>query len=122
MCNFDLLIDRRSYWKQIASGRIPRGSTPAMILLDSIDIGLESSHLNGFHDYQSIEVSLKHLIYFDTFDFTSFSCMNVKFFGWLQPIRQIMLDQHNSDMIITLTSFIAANEYAQRKIPLYLGN
>eukprot|EP01035_Chromulina_nebulosa_P019309 gene19309-25170_t len=48
--NVFLNVIRISYWNQISSGRLPRGSNAAMILLNSIDVGLETSHTPGAAD------------------------------------------------------------------------
>lgn len=104
MRNVFLEVLRKSYRKQIASGRIPRGSKAARILFNSIDIGLETVHTPGLQDWLGIEAALRE---------------DDTWYGGCLP--ESVRENAVAETVICLSSFIAAHEYAQAKIPQYLG-
>jgi hypothetical protein len=48
-------VVRVSYWRQINSGKLPRKSSAALILLNSIDVAMEQVKQPGLHDWDVIE-------------------------------------------------------------------
>ena len=53
--NVYLQYIRTSYQQQINSGRLPRGSNALLVLLGSIEIGLETVHIPGHQDWEAVE-------------------------------------------------------------------
>ena len=47
---------RLNYMKQIKCGRLPRRSRAALILLNSIDVGMATVHTDGLQDWDSVKV------------------------------------------------------------------
>lgn len=56
-----LEVVRVSYWRQINSGKLPRKSSAALILLNSIDVALETTDTPGLQDWDVIEAHHKDL-------------------------------------------------------------
>mmetsp|Transcript_6728 Transcript_6728/g.14764 ORF Transcript_6728/g.14764 Transcript_6728/m.14764 type:complete len:857 (+) Transcript_6728:153-2723(+) len=56
-----LEVVRVSYWRQINSGKLPRKSSAALILLNSIDVALETTDTPGLQDWDVIETSHRAL-------------------------------------------------------------
>lgn len=56
-----LEVVRVSYWRQIESGRLPRKSNAALILLSSVDFALETTNTPGLQDWDYIYDSHEYL-------------------------------------------------------------
>mmetsp|Transcript_2893 Transcript_2893/g.4440 ORF Transcript_2893/g.4440 Transcript_2893/m.4440 type:complete len:1037 (-) Transcript_2893:411-3521(-) len=56
-----LEVVRVSYWRQINSGKLPRKSSAALILLNSIDVALETTDTPGLQDWDVIEAHYRAL-------------------------------------------------------------
>lgn len=56
-----LEVVRISYWKQINSGKLPRNSTTALILLSSVDVALENLDGTGLKDWDEIDDHFNNL-------------------------------------------------------------
>jgi hypothetical protein len=108
---------RRAYLKQINNGRIPRGSSAALTLLHSIDVGLDTCHTPGFQDWDLIRSSFEN-------------SKAARLLACLSSNRRLPLpvilsrafkERLTADMVYVLTSFIEAHKYAQYHMPYYLG-
>ena len=121
-----LEVLRKCYHKHIHQGRLPRGSQAALVLLNSVDIGLQTVHTDGLEDYDAVEQSINSI------DRTSE--IIAKAVCWLQKgghaktcisfISTILLENQlilDSNKILILSSFIDAHIYAQHHISHYLG-
>lgn len=118
--NVFLDVVRRSYLKQISTGRLPRGSNAALLLLSSINFGLESTD-EGLRDWQALLIDLNRIKYFIDL------VRSVLEFSWIQSIYVLKnffiwkIDNYEEDIILLLSSYIEGQEYAQLKLPSYLG-
>lgn len=103
-----LQVVRLSYLQQISSGMLPRGSTAALTLLSSVDYGLETAHTPGLQDFDFLKASLSR-------SYTNLLLERA------QSIFHDVVSARLADEIHALLSFIEAHEFAQVKIPYYLG-
>ena len=119
-----LEVLRKCFHRHIQQGRLPRGSHAALVLLNSIDIGLQTVHTAGLQDWDAVQQSINSI------DRTSQLLANVV--CWLQKwgcgegtfLCTVLLENQSildSNKIYILTSFIDAHTYAQQHIPYYLG-
>ena len=118
---------RKCYLRQIQVGRLPRGSNAALILLNSIDVGLETVHTDGLQDWDAVKISLDaiegNLKLLNKFDLW---ISNILDDVWLDAlaIKKIVQETRSyllSNKVYVLTSFVDAHKYAQVNIPFYLG-
>ena len=132
-----LEVVRSAYWKQMEEGTLWRNSRTAMSLLYSIDVGLDSSHTPGHQDWDALKSSLEKIDFSWVFYLITpidliirqiASCYNYIFpNASLVPTKlaDLVSDfiEWNQDefTIGVLTCFIAAHNYAQLKVPQYLG-
>ncbi len=56
-----LNVVRLNYWRQINSGRLPRKSSAALVLLNSIDVALETTNTPGLQDWDHIAQNRQQL-------------------------------------------------------------
>ena len=63
---------RLNYMKQIKCGRLPRRSRAALILLNSIDVGMATVHTDGLQDWDAVKVKCILLFFFFFFLFFFF--------------------------------------------------
>ena len=134
-----LEVVRVSYWKQISTGKLPRKSFAALTLLGSIDAALEQCKLEEWLlDWQSIVDSNRFLFPQREGGMEAVTPRGItsgrsgigsdsvhgdlgivqgsyNYLHWRQRMR-------DTQVITILLSFIEAHEYAQQKIPYYLGH
>ena len=119
-----LEVLRKCFHRHIHQGRLPRGSQAALVLLNSIDIGLQTVHTDGLQDWDAVQQSINSI------DRTSE--LLARAVCWLQKwgcgegtfLCTVLLENQSildSNKIYILTSFIYAHTYAQQHIPYYLG-
>ena len=156
-----LEVVRVSYWRQINSGKLPRKSSAALILLNSIDVALETTHTPGLQDWDEIETHYRALWSKQT-DSVAESISEAAAHGAhhaipagsehgtvnVQNMRRrsstgsnlgsyqgvyngddkntmiakSLKDYREAQVVYLLTTFIDAHQYAQKRIPYYLGD
>jgi hypothetical protein len=133
--NVFLNVIRKCYWRHIRSGRIPRGSYAAFVLLNSIDVGLDTAHTPDLQDWDAIEPivagSINNTNNADADGIVGPNpvdpvpnetwCLCTCWCWVCKLLQDRWARNRTTNTWYILTSFIAAHKYAQRKIPLYLG-
>jgi NhaP-type Na+/H+ or K+/H+ antiporter len=108
-----LQVVNLSYLRQISEGKLPRGSRAAIALLNSVDVGFDTTHTPGLQDFDHLTRSFRR---------TSLLELSL---SWTRRLLGALLAHverlRETNEILALLSFIEAHEYAQAKIPLYLG-
>jgi hypothetical protein len=115
--NVFLQVVRKYYFNQISTGKLPRGSNAALALLNSIDVGLETCHTPGLQDWDAVKhtnSTYQSIIMSDTLS-------SIMSYLYLESYLVYLRDSHTVDLIHMCLSFIEAHEYAQKKVPYYLG-
>lgn len=157
-----LEVVRVSYWRQINSGKLPRKSSAALILLNSIDVALETTDTPGLQDWD--EIVAHHKALFDNLTKNdpvaaaaahatdhyptdssasaatggasgattprrraSRGSVNMSLQGVYDAdkttlISKALKDYREAQIVYLLTTFIDAHQYAQKRIPYYLGD
>ena len=119
-----LEVLRKCFHRHIHQGRLPRGSQAALVLLNSIDIGLQTVHTDGLQDWDAVQQSINsidrnsELLAQAVCWLQQWGCGEGTFLCTVLLENQSILD---SNKIYILTSFIDAHNYAQQHIPYYLG-
>eukprot|EP01041_Mallomonas_annulata_P003036 gene3036-5952_t len=145
-----LNVVRAVYWKHIEEGKLPRNSASALALLYSIDVGHDTVHTPGLQDWDALQPSLTLSAYMwllyiaNIFDmiiscvymipnlrcshFTSNVPSNATststsgYSGFFHRTLSSLIElRRQENGVYILSSFIEAHEYAQEKIPYYLG-
>lgn len=100
-----------------------RGSRAATALLDSLDVGMDTSHVCGMQDWDHIRLTHASLLWESSW----LSRLEAMLPPWLINISGVLssfriLQFHNSKARFSiLRNFIAAHEICQRDLPRYLG-
>ena len=111
-----LQVVNLSYLRQISEGKLPRGSRAAIALLDSVDVGFDTTHTPGLHDFgHLVRLGLR----------TSFVELLLSWargrHGLFNRLLVHFEHKRETEEILALQSFVEAHQYAQAKIPLCMG-
>ena len=113
-----LEVVRVSYKHQINSGKLPRNASCVLVLLNSVEAALEHVNTPGMFDWTIIEQKYRRYLLTEEEE-------SERGFGMEREARdrfaQQMRDYRDAQVIYLLTSFIEAHNYAQKRIPNYLG-
>jgi len=132
---------RSTYWRHIDEGKLPRNSTAAVNLLYSIDVAEDTVNTPGLQDWDTIDFFLSRdryawiinlctwidflwtsFIFVLTCRFVSHNTRPYNSKGFLETYFLEYFEwQRSENAVYMLASFIEAHEYAQKKIPYYLG-
>lgn len=82
-----LEVVRVSYWRQINSGKLPRKSSAALILLNSIDVALETTDTPGLQDWEVIEKEYRQYFKSQTNYIDPIHAMSLSFYRRQQSSR-----------------------------------
>jgi len=108
---------RTNYLMQISSGRLPRGSGASLVLLNSIEVGLETVHVPGHQDWDAVFAHLNAVTIYDN----TYLNKLASFSTFLSSLLNSLKVSHDYEKIRICTSFILAHTNAMNKIPTYLG-
>lgn len=137
-----LEIVRMSYWNQVNSGKLPRKSTAARILLNSVDVALETTDTPGLQDWDEIEKHFDELYrnYYNTVGSgendrrasdatdhgTSMGDSESQREGTISSayntVSKRLREYRDAQAVYLLTSFIDAHVYAQHRIAYFMGS
>jgi hypothetical protein len=112
-----LHVVRTYYWKCVHTGRVSRHSVALQLLLSSVEVGLETIHTPGLQDWDFIQSIRSHS---DSW-FSRFYLGMPKFAQTASSSIMSRLLYTDDVVVSVLTCFISAHEYAQQRIPVYLG-
>lgn len=112
-------ITKHCYMRQIANGRLTRGSSVALTLLHASRHGTETCDIPGLHDYDSIIDALE--VYDTEKKWVAFAKTFFSEGGSVHKWLSAWEDSYVGDRVYILTSFIEAHNYAQRITIKYLG-
>lgn len=127
-----LEVLRTAYWKHIEEGKLPRGSSAALLLIGSVDFGYDMAHKTGLQDWEYILPFLqspsKILLFLAGWvDYFSYHVVNfllsigINYFPEPTELEDDVIEWHQGNCMYVLASMIEAHEYAQKTILYYLG-
>jgi hypothetical protein len=112
-----LHVVRTYYWKCVHTGQLSRHSVALQLLLSSVELGLETTHTPGLQDWEFIKrVHSTARGWYSDLHLRLPASMRA---GGASLLSRLI--HTDDDVVSVLTCFIAAHEYAQERIPVYLG-
>ena len=113
-----LKVVHLSYLQQISDGKLPRGSQAALVLLDSVEHGLDTAHTPGLQDFEDLRSELGEWLSERALNLVLRYCCSC---SWAEDLRGRLRRARHTDQVHALLAFVEAHNYAQAKVPYYLG-
>ena len=127
MCKYRavyLEVLKRSYMRQINDKILSRGSRAAVALFDSLDVGMESSHVEGMQDWDHIRSTHASLLRESSLVSRLEAMLPFRLgnLSWIHSTFRKFQFHNTKTRVSMLRSFIAAHESCNANVPLYLGH